>query len=122
MVYNLAFILFLWLSTDFGKNLRDLLPSKYGQSSSALRPESSPSQKGPSALAAKLPLKAIPIVDPKMGDVASAPDIAAPDVAPPDVSAPGGQEYAEDSAFVPSEKSIAFDPSISEFVPQAASK
>ena len=68
-----------------------------------------PSQKRPSALTAKLPLKAIPIVDPNSGTGGGG------QVVPTPTSAP-------DPAFVPSEKSIAFDPSISEFVPQAAGK
>ena len=73
-----------------------------------------PSQKRPSALTAKLPLKAIPIVDPNLGDAAAG-DAAAGAAA----AALPSQEFVEESAFVPSEKSIAFDPSISEFVPQA---
>ena len=72
-----------------------------------------PSQKRPSALTAKLPLKAIPIVDPNLSE--SGAEGAADDSA--ELSA---RENGDSSSFVPSEKSIAFDPSISEFVPQAA--
>ena len=70
------------------------------------------SQKRPSALTAKLPLKAIPIVDPNVGDAAGAESVAGVELA-------ASAEETGDSA-PPSQKSIAFDPSISEFVPQSA--
>ena len=67
-----------------------------------------PSQKRPSALTAKLPLKAIPIVNPNV-------DAAVAAGGTDGAAAPAASQQQHPT----SDKPTAFDPSISEFVPQA---